>query len=342
MSTDPRPPTDALRSAQSGTLGDTGLVNAIVLDGAGGGRVLDWAGVEAWQPSDGVLWLNLDYAAADAAGWIELRAGLDPLVRDALLDRDPRPRALTVGDALMLIVRAINLNEGAEPEDMVSLRCWIEPHRVITMRHRTVRIAKRLSTDLARSAGPRTAGDFVAEIVERTLEPLTACVDGIDDEVSRAEDEVLGEHGPALRARIAEVRRRAIALRRFVAPQREAFARLPSAALGWLHERERARLREAADRLTRTIEELDAARDRAAVTHEEMASRVGELTNHRLYVLSIVTALFLPLGFVTSLLGVNVGGVPGQDLDWGFWLLVGLFSLAAGGQLLLFRRWRWL
>ena len=99
---------------------------------------------------------------------------------------------------------------------------------------------------------------------------------------------------------------------------------------------------EAADRLTRTVEELDAARDRAAVTHEEMASRVGELTNQRLYVLSIITAIFLPLGFITSLLGVNVGGVPGQHVEWGFWLLCGLFAVGLGIQLWLFRRWKWL
>ncbi|MCA9516376.1 MAG: hypothetical protein KC635_15650, partial [Myxococcales bacterium] len=99
----------------------TGLIHAYVLDGHGGGESLTWQGVDHWKPADGVLWLNLDYAATDAQEWLFMRSGIDPVVREALLDRDPRPRALVIGDAMLLIVRAINLNQGAQPEDMVSL-----------------------------------------------------------------------------------------------------------------------------------------------------------------------------------------------------------------------------
>jgi zinc transporter len=319
-----------------------GLIHAFVLDGAGGGRALDWDGVDRWRPDDGILWLNLDYTGPDAQGWLTLRSGLDPIVRDALLDPDPRPRALPIGDALLLILRAVNLNTGAEPEDMVSFRCWIEPRRIITLRHRTVRLAKAIARDLTRGRGPHDRGDFVAEAVVRILDPLVTCVDGIDDAVASVEDVALEAPARPLRHELAVLRRRAIGLRRFIAPQREAFARLAAAELPWLDDQDRARLREAADRLTRTVEELDAARDRAAVTHELMASRVGEITNQRLYVLSIITAIFLPLGFVTSLLGVNVGGVPGRDVEWGFWVLCGVFACAIAVQLWLFRRWRWL
>src|SRR5580692_562456 len=67
----------------------SGLQHAFVLDGNGGGRAVDWAGVAAWSPDDGVLWMNLDYSAADVEAWIT--ANLDDITRDALLDVDPRP-----------------------------------------------------------------------------------------------------------------------------------------------------------------------------------------------------------------------------------------------------------
>jgi len=48
----------------------------------------------------------------------------------------------------------------------------------------------------------------------------------------------------------------------------------------WLDATARARIVESADRMTRTVEELDAARDRAAVTQEELLqSKIGEATN---------------------------------------------------------------
>jgi zinc transporter len=320
----------------------SGLIHAFVLDGRGGGEALGWDGIARWQPDDGVLWIHLDYAAATAAAWLDQRSDLDPVVREALLDRDPRPRALAIGDALMLIARGINLNQGAQPEDMVSVRCWVEARRVITLRHRPVRAVMGVAATIRAGSGPRTPAELITQIIEGVLEPVVTCVDTLDDAAAHIEEVALTAGAPELRAGIADLRRRAIALRRFIGPQREAFTRLAGLQVPWLDEPARARLREAADRLTRTVEELDAARDRAAVTHEELAGRLSEVSSQRLYVLSLITAVFLPLGFLTSLLGVNVGGIPGRDVPWGFWLLCGLFAAAIAVQLWLFRRLRWL
>src|SRR6185295_17923217 len=149
------------------------------------------------------------------------------------------------------------------------------------------------------------------------------------------------ESGGELRTQLADQRRRAIALRRFLAPQREAFGKLAQIQVPWLDPTSRGRIVESADRMTRTVEELDAARDRAAVTQEELQSKIGEATNQRLYVLSVITSVFLPLGFVCSLLGVNVGGVPLQHSDWAFWALCGVFGAVACAQLWFLRQRGW-
>lgn len=319
-----------------------GLLHAFVFDGAGGGSALDWDGVTRWRPDDGILWLHLDYGAEDAQKWLGLASGLDPITREALLEKDPRPRALAHdGEKLLLILRGVNRDRDAQPENLVSLRIWLEPRRILTMRHRTGGVVKRIADGLAAGTGPRTVGDFLAALVESTLAPVVGLVDNIDDAVATCEDAVLGEHDDQLRARIADLRRSRMPVRRFVGTQREALVKLPGLDVPWLDEEDRARLREAADRQTRTMEELDAARERAAVTHEELQSRLGDVTNTRLYVLSIITAVFLPLGFVTSLLGVNVGGVPAQDVAWAFWALCGMFGVGVLVQLWFFKRRGW-
>jgi zinc transporter len=320
----------------------TGLLHAFVLDGQGGAEELDWDGVERWRPDHGVLWINLDYAAPDAEQWLGMRAGLDPVVREALLDPDPRPRALPLGDNLLFIARTINVNQGAQPEDMVSLRCWVEARRVVSMRHRTVQISKTIAADLRAGKGPRTSGDLLIELADRLVDRVVDAVDALDDAVARLEDAAIGRHQRAERHQVAELRRQAIRLRRFIHPQREAFTRLTSTNLSWLGDGERAKLREIGDRQTRTVEELDAARERAMVTHEEMSSRQADVSNQRLYVLSIMAAVFMPLGFITSLLGVNVGGIPGTTVAWGFWALVALIALAFAGQLWILRKLGWL
>ncbi|MEJ7600347.1 MAG: zinc transporter ZntB [Kofleriaceae bacterium] len=320
----------------------SGFLHAFVLDGKGGARSIDWAGVESWTASDGDLWLALDYSIADAAAWLETRSGIDPPTYEALIQGDPRPRAVPHDDNLMLIVRGINQNLDATPEDMISVRAWVEPNRVITLRHRISRSLESIAADIQRGKGPRDAADVTATLVERIVEHVTTRVDSLGDEISAAEERIIEETRGELRGQLADYRRRAIALRRFLAPQREALTKLSTISLSWLDEAHRERVAESADRMTRTVEELDAARDRAAVTQEELSSRQTEMTNQRLYVPSMITAVFLPLGFVCALLGVNVGGVPFRDDNWAFWALVAVFGGGVGIQLYLFRKKGWL
>ena len=318
----------------------SGLLHALLLDASGGARALDWAGVAAWSPNDGVLWINLDYTEDDAKAWIEKT--IDPLVRDALLDPDPRPRAVAHGEDLLLIVRGINLNAGFSPEDMLSVRAFVEPRRIVTLRHRASRSLKTLQADLEAHHGPKGAADFTVTLVERIVEHVVTRVDELGDEVAASEERLLAQHDADLRGKLADLRRRAIAMRRFLAPQREALGKLSAINLPWLDPQHKARIGEVADRMTRTVEELDAARDRAAVTQEELGARVTEATNRRLYVLALITAVFLPLGFVCALFSVGIGGVPWKNNDHAFWGLVAGFGVFVAVQLYVFKKRGWL
>jgi len=104
----------------------------------------------------------------------------------------------------------------------------------------------------------------------------------------------------------------------------------------------RMRLRETSDRTTRYVEDLDAIRDRAMVTQEELNNRLAEQMNKTMYVLSIVAGIFLPLGLLTGLLGINVGGIPGTENKWAFTIFCFILLGVAGVQVWLFKRKKWM
>jgi Mg2+ and Co2+ transporter CorA len=87
-----------------------GLIHAFLLDGAGGGRRLDWQGVRSWQVRQGLLWLHLDLNDASARAWIEHESGLQEIAKEALLAEETRPRATTIGDGLVVALRGVNLS----------------------------------------------------------------------------------------------------------------------------------------------------------------------------------------------------------------------------------------
>ncbi len=117
---------------------ESGLVHAYLLDGAGGGRRLELADFESWTPGQGDLWMHFDYTSEDTRQWLRDSAGLEELVVDALLTEETRPRATLIGDGVLVALRGINMNPGAEPDDMVSVRLWIDNERIISTRKRTL------------------------------------------------------------------------------------------------------------------------------------------------------------------------------------------------------------
>ena len=171
---------------------------------------------------------------------------------------------------------------------------------------------------------------------------MSDTVDNFEDEVARLEDIVLSGKLEGLRHEIAGLRKQAITIRRYLAPQREAFNRIYSEQIGWISELNRLRLREVADRQIRHLEDIDAVRERAAMAQEELLSRLSEQLNARSYVLTVVAAIFLPLGFFTGLMGINVGGMPGLENNHAFWVVVGICVGVTVTLAVLFRFKRWL
>jgi zinc transporter len=90
-----------------------GLIYAYLLDGKGGGRHLEMAGIDSWTPKQGVLWVHFDYSSEHARQWLQNSAGLEELVADALLMEETRPRATTIDNGLLMALRGINMNPGA-------------------------------------------------------------------------------------------------------------------------------------------------------------------------------------------------------------------------------------
>lgn len=320
---------------------DVALVAAFLIDGHGRGTEIGWEGIEGWTPEHGLLWVHLDLSAEQAHDWVRRKSGLEPLMVEALLAEETRPRSVLADDGLLVILRGVNTNPGADPEDMVAVRIWIEPGRIISARRRRLASIQDLREDLRRGLGPPTPGQFLVRLADRLVVRMSDVIERVEEKVSALEESVLSEESRRLRGELADVRRETILLRRYLSPMREALVRLASERTMLLDDTERLRLREVADSVIRYVEELDAARERAAVAQEELAARLAEQMNQRMYVLSIVAAFFLPLGFLTGLLGINVGGIPGQDDPWAFLEVTGLLAILVVVQILIFRWRRW-
>jgi zinc transporter len=319
-----------------------GLIYGYILDGQGGGRLLSRDAIAGWEPGQGTRWLHFNYESEQAQQWLYNESQLPPLAVEALLAENTRPRAAVMGGGLFIALRGANLTPGAEPDDMVSIRIWIDAHQVITTRKRSLYSVGDIVRMIEDRVGPANGAEFVVELADRLVWRLSDVVDQFEDRVAEMEEQILSSGGILDRHELATMRRQIIILRRYLAPQKEAFHKLISEKSDLLTDMDRMQLRESGDRLLRHIEDLDAVRERAALAQEELLHRSSQQTNTRMYMLSVVAATFLPLTFVTGLLGINVAGIPGAESPYAFLIVVCLLLGLVTAQLFYFRHRKWL
>lgn len=323
-------------------MSEGGLIYGFVFDGKGSGRKVGWEDLKSWKPEHGILWLHFDYSSEDSRNWIENESGLGELPANALLTEETRPRTFIIEDAVLIALRGVNLNPDSDPEDMVSVRLWADKHKIITTRRRPLLSVTDIANSLQKSKGPKTTGEFVADLTNCLINRMEGTIEGIEDRLAQLEEDLIDSRSSELRNALLTIRREAIMLRRYLAPQREALMKLYNEEISWMLHDERIHIREVTDRLIRYLEDLDSVRDRASVSQEELVNRISEQMNVRMYVLSVVAAIFMPLGFLTGLLGINVGGIPGADNKWAFLAFIAMLAGVVVLQILYFKKKKWL
>jgi zinc transporter len=306
---------------------------------------LDWTAVAKGARFDEFewVWVHLNANSPEAAGWARAQAFIPAAASDALFASETRPRMTRIDGGVSVNLRGVNHNPGEEPEDMVSLRIWADRNIVVTTRRRVVKAIADVRDIIEKPhSGPQNPGAFVALLALKITTAIEPYVEEITDSIDELEDIVLEESERNVRARLAEARRVAVQLRRYIAPQRDAINALSLSDIDLFDARMRASLRETSDAVMRMTEEIDAARERAMILHEQIMDQRSEEMNRNMLILATATAVFLPLHFLVGLLGINVAGIPGADSPIAFWVVLGIALLIGSALLGFFKARDWI
>lgn len=288
----------------------------------------------------GFLWLHSDSAGLADLDHLRDQGDIPEVAANALVATETRPRCDRIEDGALVNLRGPAVEEPSDSDRLVSIRMWVRNGKVnsISRRPLAATAAVRKELEGGKIGDP---GDLVAAFARAISHQLDPEVAALGDQLDDCESALEPHQVYRLRTVIADIRSQAIAFRRFVAPERDALQTLSEFDFDWLAEEDRLHIREAADRFARMAEELEAVRERAALLHEQLTDMRGEQMEVRALVLSIVALIFLPLTFITGLLGMNVP-IPGQDNPTAFWWVVGgCFALSVAISVY-FARMHWL
>lgn len=297
--------------------------------------------LETSLSSNTLTWVDLDASHTETRSWLGNNTSIDEITIEALLADDPRPRMGQIDTGIFVILRGVNLNENASPEDMVSVRLWIDDKKIISLHTRKLKTLTDIADNLNTRYIIQNSGDFITILVERLFERMQPTLELLNEKIDDIEESLLNTTTPLSRDAINTIRKQAIIFKRHLSPKRDALRQLYSSNTKYIDDIHKRKLQESYNHITRYVEDLDAIRERAQIVKDEIVNILNDKLNKNMYILSMIAAIFLPLGFLTGLLGINVGGIPGAENKYAFMIFSGILTLIVIIQIIIFRRLKW-
>lgn len=273
----------------------------------------------AEPPPEGTLrWLDLSADSAVTLDRLRETFKFHPLAIEDCHQFDQRPKLEEYGDHLFLVTQGFS-----SPGDLVheltlhELHAFLGSSFLVTVHgdpltavDDTLRRVKSNPAALAR--GP----DFIYYLIaSRLVEANFPILDRIADELEGIEDRVLSAPAQSDLARIFELKRHLVMMRKVLSPQRDTLAMLGRLEDPRIRERTAHYFRDVHDQLARLNESIEANRDLLGNALDAYLSSVSNRTNEIMKYLTLLSAVFLPLTFIVGFFGQNFEHLPGAP-DW--------------------------
>lgn len=317
----------------------------------GSSSMLDRASFDPQAPpGDGWFWIDLAAPTDDEAGLLD-HLGLHPLIVEDMRDDRHLPKVEVIDDQLNLTVHGLQIGNidvpGASSDRPAShvatteLDIAVVDRFMVTWAERPMRaiaaVARQVDDD--RSHGLVRPAQLLHRILDTLNDVMVPFVDHFEQRLDVVEEDLLSEPTEQTRDDLFQLQRDVIAVRRVLLPQAEVLRRLqrdaPTIMAAWFEPEDLSLLSDVHDHLYRMAglsESYQQLIDSAMSSYR--AAQDDEL-NDMLRVLTLVSALLLPVTVIASIYGTNFVGLPGSHSPWGFAVMLA----ASAGVVLAMLSW---
>lgn len=308
------------------------------------GRVRDF--LNKWP----VLWVDVEgLGDVETIRTLGEVFGLHRLALEDVLSVHQRPKIEQYGEYYFIVTRMVRLGEHLETEQ---LSLFLGKNFILTFQEGWPGDCLDLIRERIRQKGGRIREVGLDYLAYALLDAIVDCYFPILEEYGERleafEDEILTRPYGDTVARIHEIKRNLLTLRRAIWPQRETFNTLLRDELPLVTNETRLYLRDCYDHVTQLIDLIETHRELGADLIDVYLSSISNRTNEIMRVLTVISTIFIPLTFIAGVYGMNFNSsaspwnMPELNWFWGYPLSLALMAAVALGQLIFFRRRGWL
>ncbi|MFC1963860.1 magnesium/cobalt transporter CorA [Chloroflexota bacterium] len=285
----------------------------------------------SYDSGDGLLWVDTSETTNEDGQFLESVFKFHQLaIEDCISTNMHPPKIDDFGDYLFLIVHGVNYAVESDVVETAELAIFLGKNYVVSSHSYPLLSIEAVKQMVELDGRPmRRSADFLAySIVDALIDNVMPAIDKMTEITEDIEEEVLRKPQQQTLEAILKLKRSTVHLHRVMAPQREVLNRMSRGDFKLIGDDAKVFYRDIYDHIVR-IEDLNqTTRDMTDNALATYMSSIGNKQNEIMKILSIVAAIFLPLGIITGVFGMNFTNMPELNISWGYYAVIGFIGFA--------------
>ena len=320
------------------------MIFGLNFDHQGGANIQDNFNSINTTDKEKTVWLHFDADSNETREFVDQNLShLDPHIKRAVLAEQTRPRYVPFENGFLLILRGVNLNKDQSHEDMISLRLWIEKNRIISFQKRNLQTVSELKDSLINGKGPKSISEFIQNLIEILVFKMEVPFDELIKDTDNFEMLDLNLLSKTQGDRLSNIRKKCAIFSRYLIPQAEAInSMINNSNDDLISEQDLKKINESYHDILRRVEDISSLKERIQFIYDEHSHVISEKMNKTMYKIAIISMIFIPISFLTGLLGINLSGIPYASSGSAFIGFSILLSLVLVIQLIIYKKLKWI
>ncbi|WP_161878478.1 magnesium/cobalt transporter CorA [Alkalibacterium sp. MB6] len=270
------------------------------------------------------------------------RFNLHPLVVEDILTTNHMPKLEEHDDYLFLILNGMSLSKNNQLE-VKQFSFILYEDTVLSFQPVETSIFDEVIAKLKDGTRIRKnqADDLLYTLTDTVIESYFPLIEALGEKIDELEDAVLEDPTKDILTAIHHLKKELIHIRKTLWPMRNAVSSLSKNDYAWIDEKTLYYFRDVYDDIVQLIDLTETYREICSGILDTYLSSIGNKTNDIMKVLTIYSAIFIPLSFLAGIYGMNFTHFP--ELNWtygytGFWVVS---IIITGLMLLFFKKKKW-
>jgi magnesium transporter len=294
-----------------------------------------------------VIWVDMESPAAEDEQVLLDVFEFHPLTVEDCRENRHYPKVEEFSGYIYLIVHGVRADTSPDRFNTIELDAFLGGNYVITYHHDSFRSINAVKLLLRTSpVGCQRGPAFLLhQILDRIVDYYSPVLDDFDDRIDRLESEIFAAKQPSneILSQIMDLKRSVLRLRRISVKQMDVVLRLSRGEFSDLIPEEmRPFYRDIHDHLVRVTDLAESYRDLISGSLEAYLSVVSNRMNEIMKVLTIFSAIMLPLTFIAGVYGMNFDNMPELHSRYGYFATLAIMITVAIGMLIFFWKRGWL